>query len=68
MIEQAIEHGAYDGDIRERVALSSAGRFNAKSSFMLTPDSDPAIFSQIEGLSLRLTGVASTWRSTVQLS
>jgi len=34
------------------------GRFNAESSFMLSPDSDPAIFSQVEGLSLRITGVA----------
>ena len=37
---------------------SSTGRFNAESSFMLSPDSDPAIFIQVEGLSLRITGVA----------
>jgi DNA replication protein DnaC len=33
-------------------------QFNAESRFMLSPDSDPAIFSQVEGLSLRITGVA----------
>jgi hypothetical protein len=37
---------------------SSTGRFNAESGFMLSPDSDPAIFSQVEGLSLRITEVA----------
>ena len=31
---------------------------NAESSFMLSSDCDPAIFSQVEGLSLRITGAA----------
>jgi hypothetical protein len=37
---------------------SSTGRFNAESGFMLRPDSIRAICSQVEGFSLRITGVA----------
>jgi len=37
---------------------SSTGRFNAESSFMLSLDSDPAMFNQVEALSLRITEVA----------
>jgi hypothetical protein len=40
------------------IALTLDEQFNAESRFMLSPDSDPAIFSQVEGLSLRITGVA----------
>ncbi|MGD1095454.1 MAG: hypothetical protein ABSB35_26100 [Bryobacteraceae bacterium] len=41
-----------------RLCGAPHNRFNAESRFMLSPDSDPAIFSQVEGLSLRITGVA----------
>jgi DNA replication protein DnaC len=33
-------------------------RFNAESSFMQSPDSNPAILNQVEGFSLRITGEA----------
>ena len=34
------------------------GRFNAESSFMLRPDSHRSICNQVDGFSLRITGVA----------
>jgi len=37
---------------------SSTGRFNAESILMRSPDPDPAMFNQVEGFSLRITGVA----------
>jgi DNA replication protein DnaC len=39
-------------------------RFNAESSLMLSPDSDRAIFNQLEGFSLRITPPVShrLWR------
>ena len=37
---------------------SLSGLFNAESGFMLSPDSDPAMFNQVEALSLRITEVA----------
>ena len=40
------------------VVHSENGRFNAESIFMRSPDPDPAIFNQVEGFSLRITGVA----------
>ena len=37
---------------------SSTGRFNAKSGFMQSSDSNPAILNQVEGFPLRITGEA----------
>jgi hypothetical protein len=37
---------------------SSTGRFNAESILMRSPDPDPAMLNQVEGFSLRITGVA----------
>ena len=34
---------------------SSTGRFNAKSGFMQSPDSDPSVLNQVESFSLRIT-------------
>jgi hypothetical protein len=36
---------------------SSTGRFNAESGFMLSPDFHRATCNQVEGFSLRITGV-----------
>ena len=36
---------------------SSTGRFNAESGLMRSPDSNPAMFNQVEDLSLRISGV-----------
>ena len=58
MMQQAIEHGANRSAVAQQFFPVIDGSVNAESSFMLSPDSDPAMFNQVEALSLRITEVA----------
>lgn len=40
--------GELDAAVETEVRLDCMGGFNAEFSFMLSPDSDPAVFNQVE--------------------